>query len=88
MKDTTRIHSCGHEGSVPRNMGRGKAREKRLAQFFGHKCLACSLAQSQEYWAGLSVRVNGKTVLLSEADPEGFAEKIAADQTRIERLFS
>lgn len=83
----TQLHSCGHEGTVPRNMGRGKARAKRLEQFFGHKCLTCSLAQSREYWARINVPVNGKVVLLSIADPEGFAEKIAIDKARIERLF-
>ena len=83
----TQVHSCGHEGTAPRNMRRGKAKAKRLEQFFGHKCLACTLAQSREHWASLSVRVDGKTMPLSIADPEGFAEKIAADQARIERLF-
>ena len=26
--------TCGHDGSEPSNMGRGSAREKRLAEYF------------------------------------------------------
>ena len=34
-------YSCGHEGEIPRNMGRGQARQRRLAAHFGRPCYKC-----------------------------------------------
>ena len=38
MKMTFR---CGHLGCVPSNMGRSAARQRRLAEYFGHRCFDC-----------------------------------------------
>ncbi len=35
---------CGHEGVIPNNMGRGAARVKRLAEYFGRRCPECARA--------------------------------------------
>jgi len=34
--------SCGHEGEIPRNMGRGKARQHRLEKYFARRCPDCA----------------------------------------------
>lgn len=33
--------SCGHLGPIPRNMGRGKARQKLLVEYFDRLCPGC-----------------------------------------------
>jgi hypothetical protein len=40
----TRTFTCGHEAEEPLHMGRGKARERRLSEYFGRKCFECRLA--------------------------------------------
>jgi hypothetical protein len=37
----TRQYTCGHQGTEPANMGRGKARQDRLTKHFGRPCLEC-----------------------------------------------
>ena len=39
-------YTCGHEGHEPRNMGRGAARQRRLAEYFDRPCLACAIVQA------------------------------------------
>jgi hypothetical protein len=37
--------TCGHDANEPRNMGRGQARIKRLAEYFNRPCLSCASAR-------------------------------------------
>jgi len=36
-------HSCGHRSIEPRNMGRGAARIRRLAEFYSKCCMSCAI---------------------------------------------
>lgn len=36
-----RTFTCGHSAPEPLYFGRGAARERRLADYFAHKCEAC-----------------------------------------------
>ena len=38
--------TCGHSGDDPRNMGRGGARERRLAEYYGTACFDCRLSSA------------------------------------------
>lgn len=49
----TRTYTCGHSAPVPRGMGRGAAREKRLAKFFGRRCFLCACARQAATAASL-----------------------------------
>ena len=42
-------YNCGHEGELPRNMGRGTARQNRLAAWFGRPCQVCALAHAERF---------------------------------------
>jgi hypothetical protein len=55
----TMTYKCGHEGEVPRNMGRGVARENRLADHFGRNCLACRREAAAQQAAKMSVLLPG-----------------------------
>ena len=35
--------TCGHEGEIPRNMGRGARREARITEYFGRMCMTCAI---------------------------------------------
>ena len=37
--------NCSHESEEPRNMGRGAARERRLAVYFDRLCRSCAIAR-------------------------------------------
>jgi hypothetical protein len=39
------FNSCGHESDEPRNMGKGAARAKRLAEYFDRPCRDCAIAR-------------------------------------------
>lgn len=49
---------CGHSEPVPPFMGRGQARQKRIAQFASFKCDACHNAELVTFAARLT-RLNG-----------------------------
>ena len=40
--------TCGHEAPIPAAMGRGEARRKRLAAYFGRPCYACAVRRLEE----------------------------------------
>lgn len=44
-------YKCGHAGEVPRNMGRGAARQKRLARWFRRLCPDCNRARWVAHYA-------------------------------------
>ena len=46
--------SCGHTAAVPRNMGRGKARERRVAAFFARPCCECRVELEMAHIARLT----------------------------------
>ena len=52
-------HSCGHRSIEPRNMGRGAARIRRLAEFYSKTCLECAIARVT-YKATLYTDIKGK----------------------------
>lgn len=45
---------CGHEGDFPRNMGRGAARTRRLADYFGRRCPSCAIEHLRRYAEALT----------------------------------
>lgn len=61
----TMSFSCGHEGEVPPNMGRGKAREQRLAKYFGRRCPTCQLQSIKDLAARLT-RLDGTPYTAAE----------------------
>lgn len=44
----THTFKCGHSAEEPRFLGRGKARERRLREYFDRVCLSCALASSEK----------------------------------------
>lgn len=45
---------CGHSGSIPPRMGRGAARQRRLSDYFAHRCPDCQRAYYASYAAKLT----------------------------------
>ena len=40
----TRTFKCNHSAEVPRNMGKGSLREKRINEYFNRSCCNCRCA--------------------------------------------
>ncbi len=73
---------CGHQqAEAPRNMGRGAAREKRLASYFARTCLTCALERVANE-ARRFTDVHGKRL---PADVE--AANVARWQERVRKLY-
>ena len=51
--------TCGHEADIPAYMGRGKARERRLSQYFGRRCFICAVDNYREFVKTLSKDKHG-----------------------------
>lgn len=64
---------CGHLGTVPRNMGRGAARDARIDKYFDRFCRECALERQQQYFRSLTKPVN--------------AEKQAQDVDKLKRSY-
>lgn len=51
---TTQQFTCGHSAEGPRNMGRGKARQARLATYFNRKCFDCASESIRRLYGSLT----------------------------------
>ena len=49
-----RTYACGHEGEIPRFMGRGQARQRRLSVHFCRPCRECRLVRAESYARSLT----------------------------------
>lgn len=70
-------HTCGHDAPEPRNMGRGQARQKRLAQYFARPCLNCKLA---------AIRATADTLTDTKANPLTQDQRDAYYNKRMQRI--
>jgi len=77
-----RAYRCGHTADEPRNMGRGMAREHRLANFFASNCPECARLNAVLFAAKLT-HVDGTRYNLAEQ--EAAAERRFAVYMRHQR---
>lgn len=82
-------YKCGHRREVPEGMGRGAARQKRIAEYFDRPCFSCWCDGREIYIAALSEvyrdeegKLHSRTLTQAERD-----SKLAAYAEKVRRVY-
>lgn len=76
--------SCEHFGEAPRNMGRGTARQRRLANHALRRCKSCQSDHLRNHWATIRLSVNPVVTAEEQALRE---VRLAADLARLDLVY-
>ena len=74
-------HTCGHIGSSTNAMGKGKARQKKIASYLDRPCLDCVITKITDRILGM-LRQNG-----TRASDQWYTDKIESEITKIELRY-